>query len=71
MTKNLIRFSQVPVGAIFKCYGAIYKKIHQTKGMNGKADYQHNALRLDNGKTFKLHGNYPVEIISYDNETKN
>lgn len=70
MLKGQIRFSQCPVGATFKCYGAIYKKIHQTKAMNGRADYQPNALRLDNGKTFKLHGSVPVEII-YDNETKN
>ena len=74
MSKNLVRLSQVPMGATFKYFGALYKKIHQTRksgvGKHQGRDYEPNVLRLDNGKTFKLHGSVPVEII-YDNETKN
>ena len=73
MSKNLIRFSQLPVGAIFKRYNVIYKKTNHTGEMQGKhcRDYRDNCVRVENGKTEKIQGSTLVEVISYDNETKN
>lgn len=67
MSKNLIRLSQVPVGAIFKRYTILYKKTYEVK--SGKRNYQDNCLRLDNGKTERIQGSVLVEVIK--NETKN
>lgn len=72
MSKNLVRLSQVPVGATFKYFNALYKKICQVQSGCGKGrDYRDNCIRLDNGKTLRLQGSWLVEVISYDNETKN
>jgi len=66
MSKNLVRFSQVPVGAMFKRYNALYRKIVHTGDMQGKAikkDYRDNCLRLDNGKTERFQGSILVEVV--------
>ena len=63
MSKNLIRLSQVPVGATFKIYNIRYKKIYQIT--QGKRNYQDNCVRLDNQKSMRLHGSYLVEIVDY------
>lgn len=70
MSKNLIRMSSVPVGAIFKRYTVLYKKTYQIKSSKG-GDYNDNCIRLDNGKSERIQGSTLVEVISYDNETKN
>lgn len=66
MSKNLIRLSQVPVGATFKRYTILYKKTCEVK--SGKRNYQDNCVRLDSGKTERIQGSVLVEVI---NETKN
>lgn len=66
MSKNLIRLSQVPVGATFKIYNIRYKKIYQIT--QGKRNYQDNCVRLDSGKTERIQGSVLVEVI---NETNN
>jgi len=52
-----IRFTQVPVGAIFRYNNKLYKKTRM------KATYQTNCVKVENGVEYKLHGCTQVELI--------
>ena len=61
--KELVRVSQVPVGATFKYLNVLYLKTHERKAHTGYKDYEDNCVRLDNNKSTKLHGSFLVEVI--------
>lgn len=54
---KLIRFTQVPVNAIFKYNNKLYRKTRM------KATYQTNCVKVENGIEYKLHGCTLVELI--------
>lgn len=68
MTRNLVRVAQVPVGATFKYFGALYIKTRNLlSGGNNGRDYGNNAQRLDNGKEVRIQGSYLVEVVNNGN----